>query len=309
MKQDISTRNLERISNLEIKAKAKSILKNKSPKKTLVADFWVPNIYGIKLWDCVSLMDIAVFRLSKRDKRELVSIRYDFRNGDYLKINSGPNGMATIWDYDIVIILTSYLTESMNLYHQNKGKIPSRIVTIKVCDILKFSQKGCGSRQYDELEMALDRLKNTTIETIRAPKKGDRITRIAKPEGLINGYTVESRTKAGKLSKVSIEIPNWLYKEVTQGPKPHVLTLSPEYFSISSGIDRFIYRLARKSAGTKPAIWGGKVLHERSFSSGGYNTFSQLTRKAIKKNNLPEFDLQKQQGRNGELQLLMQRRK
>lgn len=309
MKQDISSRNLERISNLAVKAKAMATSKGTMPKKSLAPDFFLPNIYDIRLWDNVSLMDIAIFRLSKRDKQAGACIRYDFRNGDYVEIKSGPDGMATIWDYDIILMMISHLTESMNQYHQNKRILPSRILNIQVCDILKFCQKGCGSRQYDEIEMALDRLKNTTIKTVRHPEKGGRVTRIVESEGLISRYKVESRTKAEKIAKISIEIPNWIYQEVTQGTNPHVLTISPEYFSISSGIAKFLYRLACKAAGTRPAIWGFRTLYERSFSKGSFNTFNQSLRKIINNNVLPEFHLQEIQGKNKEPQLRMERRK
>lgn len=68
-------------------------------------------------------MDVAVFRLSKKDKRAGELIRYDLPDG-YVEVSAGAHGMASAWDYDIVLMMVSHLTEAMNRYREGKGGKP-----------------------------------------------------------------------------------------------------------------------------------------------------------------------------------------
>ena len=62
---------------------------------------------------------------------------------------------------------------------------------------------------------------------------------------------------------------------VREKGNPQILTLNPEYFLITQGIGRFIYRLARRAAGkTGIARYGLKELHKRSGSLQGLPQFA-----------------------------------
>jgi len=278
------------------------------PEGDAQPDFFVPALYDVGTKDSRSIMDVAVFRLSKKEKRAGEVIRYELPDG-YVEVKAGPDGMASIWDYDIVLMLVSHLAEAMNRYRERRGEKPSRIFRPHVSEILKFCRKGDGGRQADEVEDALDRLKGTTIKSVRerpAPN-GRRIMREVEAEGLIGSYRVISYTDNGKVASVEIEAPKWLYREITEGKRPDVLTVHPDYFLVEPGIGRFVYRLARRAAGAGQAKWSFKLLYERSGSQATFKKFTENLRKVIAANDLPEYTLAEEAGQQGPILVMTNR--
>ena len=254
----------------------------------------MPGLYDVDGRDGRGVMDVALFRLSKKDKRAGQMIRHNLPDG-YVEVGAGPHGMASVWDYDIVLMMVSHLTEAMNRHRDGKGDKPGRTFRPHVRDILKFTRRNDGSRQVTDVEAALDRLNNTIIKISRENGK----FRTTKSEGLISGYTVVSRTDTDKIAQVEIEAPDWLYREVISGNVPKVLTVHPDYFLIESGIGRFLYRLARRAAGSDVATWSFRTIYERSGSTGTFKEFTRLLRNTIAANDLPEYGLQELAGKGG----------
>lgn len=278
------------------------------PQTDIQPDFFVPSLYDVATKDNRSLMDVALFRLSKKHKRAGEVIRYELPDG-FVEVKAGPDGMASIWDYDIVLMLISHLTESMNLFKAGRGPMPGRKFVPYASDIAKFCRRGDGGRQADELEAALDRLLGTTIKSVREKPSanGKRMIRETEAESLIGPYRVVSRTDTGKVSSVEIEAPNWIYREVTGGKKPDVLTVHPDYFLIEPGLGRFVYRLARRAAGKSTAKWAFKTIYERSGSAGSFKEFCRMMRRLISSNDLPEYDIREEEGQIGPLLLINRR--
>lgn len=272
------------------------------------ANIFVPTLYDVGTRDSRSIMDVAVFRLSKREKRAGDVIRYDLPDG-YVEVKAGPDGMASIWDYDIVLMLISHLTDAMNRYCEGKEDKPGRTFRPHVSEILKFCRKGNGGRQIEEVEKALDRLRGTTIKSVRERPAigGKRGLREIKAEGLIGDYTVLSYTETGKIASVEIEVPKWLHREVTERKRPDVLTVHPDYFLIEPGIGRFIYRLARRAAGKSMAKWSFQLIYQRSGSTGTFKKFTFTLRKLIETNDLPEYRLAEESGQEGPLLVIKHR--
>lgn len=287
----------------EPRPRSEGVMRNK-PKGDEQHDFFTPCLYDVSGRDSRTVMDVAVFRLSKRNKRAGEIIRYDMPDG-YVEVSAGPYGMASIWDYDIILMMVSQLTEAMNRYRDGKGERPGRIFQPHVSDILKFCRKSDGTRQYKEIEGALDRLKGTQIKFSRKGK--GRKERKTSSVGLIDSYDIISRTDSGSISSVSIGIPTWIYEEVTASKRPDVLAVHPDYFLIEPGIARFIYRLARRAAGKGEASWGFSTLYERSGSTGEFKKFCWTIRKIIKANDLPEYSLQEQTGKEGPILVMTNR--
>ncbi|WCN00562.1 replication initiator protein A (plasmid) [Acidovorax sp. GBBC 1281] len=287
-------------------AKAASSMR-KPPEGDAQSDFFVPLLYDVATKDSRSIMDVAVFRLSKKDKRANETIRYTRPDG-YVEVVSGEAGMASVWDYDIVLMAISHLTDAMNLYRQGRGEKPSRIFRPHVSEILKFCRRSDGGRQYEEIEGALKRLSTTFVEVVTTTQaKGKRALRTAKGVGLINGYETVSYADNGRLTSVSIEVPQWLYNEVVEVKSPAVLTVHPEYFLIEPGIGRFLYRLARRAAGKARARWTFKLIYERSGSVGTFKEFCRILRKLIASNDLPEYTLAEVLGKSGPLLVMTHR--
>ena len=298
----------ERNASSPVKSPPPSPSIRKPPTGDEQPDFFVPSLYDVGTKDSRSIMDVAVFRLSKKDKRAGGVIRYELSDG-YVEVKAGPDGMASVWDYDLVLMMVSHLTEAMNRYREGKGEKPGRTYRPHVSDILKFCRSGDGGRQADEVEGALDRLKGTTIKNVRErpSANGRRPMREVEAEGLVSSYKVLSYTENGKIASVEIEAPKWLYREVTEGKRPDVLTVHPDYFLIDPGIGRFVYRLARRAAGKGEAKWAFQTIYERSGSAGTFKEFRRILRNIIEANDLPEYELREEAGQGGPLLVMIYR--
>lgn len=269
------------------------------PEDDAQADFFVPALYDVAGKENRSTMDVAVFRLSKKDLRASTLIRYELSDG-YVEVMSGLKGMASVWDYDIVLMAISQLTEAMNRYRAGQGEKPGRRFRPHVSEILKFCRKGDGGRQVMEIESALDRLRSTTIKIVRyGTGRNGRPIRAVEAEGLINNYRAVSYTDANKMAVVEIELPNWIYRQVVETNKPDVLTVHRDYFLIEQGIARFLYRLARRAAGKGRARWSFRTIFEHSGSTGSFKEFCRLLRGIIETDDLPEYALAEEQGQDG----------
>lgn len=283
-------------------AKPASNLRKRPPGDNQV-DFLAPALYDVSAKDNRSVMDVAVYRLSKRDKRANAVIRYDLQDG-YVEVSSGAYGMASVWDYDIVLMAISHMTEAMNRYRAGKGEKPPETFRPHVADILQFCRREDGGAQKDAIVGALQRLNSTHITTERIdPQTGGSLT-------LTGTLIQESKiisTKAKKVEYVEFRLAGWMYEEITQGVRPEVLTVHPDYFLIDPALGRFLYRLARKAAGKGSATWGFSTLFKRSGSTGTQKEFNRMLREIISANDLPEYHLEENDGQMGPMLKMVHR--
>lgn len=280
--------------------------RRKRAVSTSQGDFFTPVLYDVGARDNRGLMDVAVFRLSKKDKRPNSVIRYDLPDG-FVEVSSGPHGMASVWDYDIVLMAISHLTEAMNRYRSGKGEKPSQTFRPHIGDILKFCRKENGGNQKDAVVGALQRLSTTYVGYERTNMLRGKMRTTTEGETLIGKTKTISAAKSGKIEYVEIKIADWMYDEITQGVKPDVLTVHPDYFLSESGIGRFVYRLARKGAGKDTALWGFKTIYERSGSQGSLKEFNRMLRELIADDNLPEYSLAEEEGKEGPMLRMVHR--
>lgn len=255
------------------------------PKGNAQTDFFVPSIYDVPLKDDISLMDIAPFRLSKRYQRKAETVRYQVKGAE-VEITSNARGMATIYDYDIVLMMISELTERAERWRKGQAPVPERYFAPGTYEILKFCQRPTKGQAYQEAEAALNRLAGTQIRIVSEKDNWRR----AGVFNLIDGYTVLSKTDSGRIAQVSIGIPGWVYDGVVR-EKPTVLTYNPDYFLLKGGVAKFLYRLARKGAGNGEAVWSLKEVHANSGSQGSMKEFSRAIRELIAMNDLPDYEL------------------
>lgn len=259
-------------------------------------DFFVPSLYDIPVKDGVDLMDVAVFRLSKRQQRKGEVLRYHL-HGAEIEVTAGGYGMASVWDYDMVLMCISHLADAVNRHRAGKGDLPPRTFRPHVKDVLKFCRLSDGGKQYEAVERALDRLKNTTVKISRTNRSAK--LRATSGFGLIETYKVVSRSETGRVTVVEIVIPDWIYEAVVTHDNPQILTVNPDYFLIDKGLGRFIYRLARRSAGVGSARYLFKTIYDRSGSAGSFKEFCRMLRQIIAANDLPDFHLAEEKGKDG----------
>src|SRR3546814_334046 len=173
--------------------------------------------------DAQDLMAYPFFSLAK--SKRLAPI--DFKAGSIvIRVEAVPeHGMATIWDADVLIWAASQIVAA-----RDAGLRPSRLMGATPYEILNFIGRGVGSRDYDRLKAALDRLQSTTIETsIRQPTER-RMHRFS--------WINEWKEKAGHRGRplgLELIVPDWFYAAVLDDAL--VLTIDRAYFDLTGGLE------------------------------------------------------------------------
>ncbi len=273
--------------------------------------FFSPSVYDAPIKDDVNLMDVAPFALGKKIRTGVIT--YELKDC-LITIEGGAEvGIATVFDYDIFLNMVSHLAEEVRRFRIETSKglrptLPPKIYRPNVAHILKFSHRQSGGRQYEEVEEALRRLAKTSI-TITNLAGGKRRQVDTRP--LLGEYRIISKTKTGKIDQIEIHIPDWVYLSVVRAEKTlPLLTMNADYFLISSGLGRFIYRLARKAAGKNEARYTARDLHKRSGSPQEYRFFLRDLKEFVTRTQafpMPDYDLAMTDGRDGPV-ILMKRR-
>jgi plasmid replication initiation protein len=200
-----------------------------------------------------------------------------------VKVEAVPAyGMATIWDGDILIWAASALNR---IKAEGRNDVP-RSLKVTAYDLLRSIQRDTGGKGYADLKAALDRLTTTTIFTsIRAKKGRDRRF------SWLDSWEVEVDPITEKPIALKITLSDWVYEGIIN--EKSVLTMHPDYFQISGGLEKAIYRIARKHAGDQDDGWSCRVslLHEKTGSDSEPKEFSRMMRKIVEVNELPEYDM------------------
>jgi len=161
-------------------------------------------------------------------------------------------------------------------------------------DLLKAIHRRTGGREYFLLKQALDRLVKTVVQTtIRRPdgKRSAAFHWLERVE--------EQVDEKGNSKGIVIELPRWLYEGIT---RDLVLAIPPEYFDLTGGLERWLYRVVRKHAGNQSAGWSCTfaTLHAKSGSSQRPSDFARDLRRIITADKLPEYHLSAYVGTRGD---------
>jgi len=225
------------------------------------------------------LMERPFFSLAKA--KRTVPIRY--ASGDVrVEVFAVPeHGMATIWDADVLIWAASQIVEA-----QNHGLVTSRFLRFTPYQLLTATGRGTGIRAYDLLKGALDRLQSTSIRTtIRHDKHWQRLQ-----FSWINEWELLTR-RDGRVEGMEFVLPDWFYRGVID--RTLVLAIDPAYFRLTGGLERWLYRVARKHAGHQPEGWRFDFahLHKKSGSLARPSDFAVQMRRLILRQPLPGYRL------------------
>jgi plasmid replication initiation protein len=261
--------------------------------------FFVPTVQDAPIKDDFNLMDIAPFSLSKSGGAGV--IRYELKDS-IITIEGGAEvGLATAFDYDIVINMISHLAEVTRQYRQDEAKglrpsLPPRVYRPAAAEILKFCRRELGGKQYEDLERSLARLQATHIRITNLKGTKDvKDRRATESFPLIGRYKVVSRTNQDRIDQIEIEVPDWVFEGVVRPDgKPTILTLNPDYFLLSRPIAKFIYRLARKAAGETTACYSLKELRKRCDAKMPMRKFRKTIEEIVetaRTTPLPDYDL------------------
>tara|TARA_B100001123_G_scaffold170904_1_gene196701 strand:- start:2841 stop:3965 length:1125 start_codon:yes stop_codon:yes gene_type:complete len=263
-------------------------------------DLFILSLTEFKLRDSRETMERPFFSLAKR--KRLKPIEYE-SDDVWVKVEPHQNyGMATIWDADILIWAASALIDMKN---RGVNDIPNEL-HFQPYDLLKSIKRSTGGEHYKRLRESLSRLRSTNIRTnIRAPK-GKRFAEFS----WISEWTDLVDEKTGESRGMSIVLSQWFVQGVLQNGG--VLAIDPEYFSITGGRERWLYRVARKHAGGAGADGFAitlPTLYEKSGAEGPYRRFKFELQKLVKQNSLPSVDLQweEPEGKEPRIRMTMRR--
>lgn len=230
------------------------------------------------LKDSVASMELPIFSLSKNANTR---IRTYSRGAQTVRIIPSAVGAATVFDKDILIYCISQIIKA----NDAKLKI-SRRVKIDVYSFLKSIRRSTGGTAYESIIDMCRRLKGTIIETNVKSNEKERLEGF----GLIENYKIIQYTKNGKGAlEVELTISEWLYRAALS---THILTLDPEYFSLSQPLERRLYALGRKHCGDAPwFLINLKLLQTKAGSEQEARYFKQDIKAVLKKNRLPNYKL------------------
>lgn len=194
---------------------------------------------------------------------------------------TAEHGMATIWDADVLIWAASQIVEA-----RDAGRPTSRLIAATPHEILAFTERGTGKASYDRLKAALDRLQSTTVATtIRQPlaRRRHRFSWINEWRERLDGN--------GRALGIEMIIPDWFYAGVMD--QALVLTIDRAYFSLTGGLERWLYRIVRKHGGKQRGGWSFDIahLHLKSGALSPRKRFAFELRDIVRRQPLPGYRL------------------
>src|ERR1700757_3312935 len=120
-------------------------------------DLFVESLVSAPRREDLATMEFPFFALQKRPL--LTPILYQDGNVS-IRISPGERGIASIWDKDVLIYLSSLINAKIE-----RGEPVSRTVRIAAYDMLRVTRRHTGKNGYQEIYDALFRLRSTTITT------------------------------------------------------------------------------------------------------------------------------------------------
>ena len=225
------------------------------------------------------LMERPFFSLAK--SRRVTPILYETGEVRVEVFAVADHGMATIWDADILIWAASQIVEA-----ENHGLTTSRFLRFTPYQLLTAIGRQTGASDYKLLKGALTRLQSTSIRTtIRNDARWRR-----HQFSWINEWEELTRHD-GCVEGMEFVLPDWFYRGVID--RSLVLAIDPAYFRLKGGIERWLYRVARKHAGRQPGGWLFEVrhLHRKSGSLARVSDFALQVRRIALRQPLPGYCL------------------
>jgi plasmid replication initiation protein len=237
--------------------------------------------------DAQDLMAYPFFSLAKTHRTTPIDFRM---NKIAIRVEAVPeHGMATIWDADVLIWAASQIVEA-----RDAGLRTSRLMVTTPREILTFTRRGTGARDYHRLKAALDRLQSTTVATSLRQTTERRMHRFS----WINEWT-ERADAHGNADGIDLIMPDWFYRAVLDDAL--VLTIDPAYFGLTGGLERWLYRLVRKHAGRQRGGWrfDFRHLHVKSASLSPFKRFAFELRDVVRRQPLPGYRLDVERAAGG----------
>ena len=230
--------------------------------------------------DVIDLMEFPFLSLSKDRTQPIV---YESEDRTQKVVISGHRGhfVASIYDWDIILVVAGKIQEIIN----RGSDIPPRTIIIPRHELLKALHKQIGRKEQKDLEKSLDRLKLTGISTTINNKD----YRHRAGFGFIDSWRYSERKNDRETKIIQVTLSEWLYELCcAQGS---LLKSNSLYFDITSGLQKFLYRTARKHAGENKKGWWLTIeeLYKKSGSEGSLKLFKSRLKKIVFESKIPDY--------------------
>jgi plasmid replication initiation protein len=226
-------------------------------------------------------MEQPYFSVQKRKRIHPI----EFESSDGLRavrIEGIPSlGIATIWDADILIWAASIIND----VRAKGGGNVSPTLRATPYDLLKAIGRDVSGKSYRELQAALSRLQSTSI--FMSARSTDRLVKIG--FNWIDEWRLDEDPCSGKPRGVAITLSDRVFQSILA--ENALLTVDPRYLSLSGGIERALYRVIRKHAGSQRSGWLCRLdlLRQKIGSESSPKEFGRIMRAIIKADKLPEY--------------------
>ena len=230
--------------------------------------------------DPCDLMGWPFFSLSKRPRTD--PIIYDIGHV-YVRVAPGcDRGIATIWDADILIWVATFIINAMKA-----GRPFSDTVRFHPYTLLRAIARHTGQHNYRLLEEGLERLHATSVTTTVRANHFERHAQFH----WLDSWEIEPRESDGQPWGWVVTLSKWMYEGIMQ--KQGVLTIHKDYFRLTGGFERWLYRVARKLGDKRKGGWPVTMseLYAKSGSPDRFTNFCRRIRNIVRCNVLPEYTL------------------
>jgi plasmid replication initiation protein len=233
------------------------------PKGDHQPDLFAANFADIPIRDQRDTMERPFFSLAKKPRFAPI----EYHVGDvWVEVSANPKfGIATIWDADILIWASTQITEAMD-----RGIPPSRVIRFHPHNLLKSIRRPTGGEHYTRLRAAEGKKQSASFHWLES-------------------WHEITDEQTGETIGITVTLPDWLYDGIVM--KGGILTIHEDYFLLTGGIERWLYRVARKHAGQQEHGWQFTMrqLHEKSGSTSRISDFAIDVRKVVEQDSLPEY--------------------
>lgn len=253
---------------------SKALLPERHPQH----DLFICDVTDAVVKDLMAQMEHPFFSLSKKPD---LSIRVYEHNGRRVEVIPSVKGLATIYDKDILIYCISQIMAKLN-----RGEAVSKRVKINSHELLVFTNRGTGGKDYQALREAIERIRGTTIST--NVRTGSEVQEDV--FGLIESHSIRyTDGHEGRLIACEITLSDWVFNAIAHN---EVLTLHRDYFRLRKPIERRIYEIARKHCGIQLS-WkiSVDILHKKTGSRSTAKEFRRALRDLAAGDHLPDYSV------------------
>lgn len=227
--------------------------------------------------DIMESMGIPYLALSKNRTAPIVYESSDGTTKVRISCHS-EHYIASIYDWDIIQCIAGKIQEAIN----SKKDIPPRTLIIPRHKLLKEIHKHDGKTNQKKIEASLNRLQTTLIDT--TVRNED--YRYRSGFSFIDSWRYTERKD---VKEFKITLSEWLYDGICiEGA---LLKVPREYFDITSGLQKVLYRIARKHVGTQNKSWDFSIeeLYRKTGSERDFRKFKHDLKKAIENQKIPSY--------------------